>query len=286
MSDKKIPQEEKMSRLRKLSKKRWFYPAVYLCAAAIVMIGSLWIQHSMSDNQHKDKGQVAINKDGKEAVPVNSAKEVFQMPVADKDAVKVAVPFYDVNADEAKQAAALVNYNNSYVPNKGICIVAKDNKSFDVEASMSGKVVKAEKDDLLGYVVEIEHGDGVKTVYESLGTLEVENGQTVSQGQVIGTAGSNKYMQDIGTHVYFELRKNDVAVNPEEYFEKGLASLDNVKATDNVAKDNSANDQGNSNNQDGGTNDDSKTKENTTSPDESSTSIDQNDQMDMDNTNS
>ncbi|MGV3488642.1 MAG: peptidoglycan DD-metalloendopeptidase family protein, partial [Tuberibacillus sp.] len=215
MSDKKTtPQEEQISKLRKLSRKRWFYPAVYLCAAAIVMIGSLWIQHSLSDNQNKDKGKVAMDKGNKEAIPVNSAKEVFQWPVTNKDAVKVAVPFYDVKADAAEQAAALVNYNNTYVPNKGLCIVAKDNKEFDVAAAMSGKVVKAKKDDLLGYVVEIEHKNGVKTVYQSLGSIAVEDGQAVSQGDVIGTSGTDKYMPDLGPHLHFELRKDGVAVDP------------------------------------------------------------------------
>lgn len=245
MSDKnKTPQEEQISKLRKLSRKRWFYPAVYLCAAAIVMIGSLWIQHSMSDNQQKDKGHTAISQKGNDAVPVNSAKEVFNWPVTHKDAVKVAVPFFDVNADADAQAAALVNYDNSYVTSKGICLVANDNKSFDVAASMSGKVVKAEKDDILGNVVEIDHGDGVVTVYESLGTMAVEKGQKVTQGEVIGTAGTDKFMQDLGIHLHFELRKDGVAVDPQAYFLKGLASLDNVakeKAPNDTNKDNSSN---------------------------------------------
>jgi stage II sporulation protein Q len=298
MTDKnKTPQEEQqISKMRKLSRKRWFYPAVYLCAAAIVMIGSLWIQHSMSNNQHKDnKGQVAINKDKNDAVPVNSAKEVFQWPVTNKDNVKVAVPFYDVNADADQQAAALVNYNNSYVTSKGICLVANDNKSFDVAASMSGKVVKAEKDDLLGYVVEIEHANGIDTVYESLGTIAVEKGQTVQQGEVIGTAGTDKYMKDLGVHLHFEIRKDGVAVDPQAYFLKGLASLESAKISGDKASEKNTNDQiskDNKNNMENNMNndsnmdrskDDSKTKENSTSPDESSTSTDQSDQTDASN---
>lgn len=271
MSDKKTtPQEEQISKLRKLTKKRWFYPAVYLCAAAVVMIGSLWIQHSMSDNQHKEKGQTALHQGKNEAIPVNSAKEVFKWPVADKNAVKVAVPFYDVNADATEQAAALLNYDNTFVPNKGICIVSNDNKSFDVMASMSGKVVKAQKDDLLGYVVDIEHKDGVHTIYQSLASIAVEEGQTVTQGDVIGTAGTEKLMTDLGPHLHFEIRKDGVAVNPTDYFQKGLASLDDVnKATEKTSVDKQNNNDSESN-----------VKENTPSPEESSTSTDQGDQTD------
>lgn len=264
MSDeKKTPQEVKITRLRKLTRKRWFYPAVYLSAVAIVLAAAFLIQHSLNDRKPNanEHGKTALNQKDKEAIPVTGAKEVFQWPVLDKDSVEIAMPFYDVNADEKEQEAALVNYNNTYVPNKGICIVAKDGKSFDVTASVSGKVVRAEKDDLLGYVVEIQHKDGVNTVYDSLGSIAVEKGQTVSQGDVIGTAGENKFMKDLGVHLHFEIRKDGVAVDPVAYFQKTVASLDKVTKTNNKATgeksgsgDDTRNDNGAKNN-DGSNND-------------------------------
>ncbi|MGV3488476.1 MAG: M23 family metallopeptidase, partial [Tuberibacillus sp.] len=111
-----------------------------------------------------------------------------------------------------------------------------------------------------------------------LGSIAVEDGQAVSQGDVIGTSGTDKYMPDLGPHLHFELRKDGVAVDPASYFQKGLASLDNIKTTTaDVAKENST-DNGSNSNMD--RDNSSKTKEGTTSEDESSTSIDQGDQMD------
>lgn len=232
MSDnKKTPQEEKTSKLRKLTRNRWFYPAVYLCAAAVVMITVLWVQNDMAGHQAQkgDKGKVATKHNEHKAVPAGIMKEEFKWPVADKDGVKIAQSFYDFNGDSAEQEAALVNYDNTYTTNKGINFVANDNKSFDVTASMSGKVVQVKKDPILGYVVELKHKDGVTTMYQSLASVAVENNQSVKQGDVIGTAGTDKYNKDAGVHLHFEIRKDGVPVDPVAYFQKGIEDV--VKST-------------------------------------------------------
>ena len=77
---------------------------------------------------------------------------------------------------EAEQEKALVFYNNTYSPNKGIDIAAKNGKEFNVVA-LSGTVTKAEKDSLLGYVVTVDSGNGVAVSYQSLGSVKVEKVQ-------------------------------------------------------------------------------------------------------------
>mgnify|MGYP001953830701 CR=1 FL=1 len=238
--EKKNPQEESQNKkLRKLTRKRWFYPALYLVVVALIVSAVLWSQSGMNDpkaDNNKNEDNVALNQDDNDAVPVVGADEVFKWPVADENAVEVVTPFYDVNGDPEDQQKALVTFNNTTSQNTGVCIAAKDGKAFDVEASMSGKVVKAEKDPTLGYVVVIEHEDGVKTMYESLASVKVKKGEQVSQGQVLGTAGKSQYNVAAGTHVHFEIRKDDRPVNPVSYFQKGLASLENVKGTGNDAQ--------------------------------------------------
>ncbi|MFC7391848.1 peptidoglycan DD-metalloendopeptidase family protein [Scopulibacillus cellulosilyticus] len=238
MTDKKDPrlsrEEAEKWRLRKLTRKRWFLPAVYLGVAALIVAGALVFEKDGVHNQSGEKNHannIAMNKKDKEAVPVNSMKENFKWPVENKNAVSVVQPFYDPKASEEEQAAALVNYNHSYTQNTGIDIAAKNNKTFAVTAAMSGKVVKAEKDNLLGNVVEIKHKNGVTTMYESLASMTVKPGDTVSQGEEIGKAGQCDFNKDAGVHVHFEIRKDGTAVNPEKYFSKGLSSLDNVNKT-------------------------------------------------------
>lgn len=68
-----------------------------------------------------------------------------------------------------------------------------------------------------GYYVMIEHNDGTTTLYGHLhqGTVAVENGDTVKQGQVIGLMGSTG--QSTGNHLHFEVRVNGSRVDPLNY---------------------------------------------------------------------
>lgn len=68
-----------------------------------------------------------------------------------------------------------------------------------------------------GEYVVINHHDGTMTLYAHMlsGSRTVEEGQKVSQGQVIGTVGSTG--NSTGPHLHFEVRKNGYCVNPLPY---------------------------------------------------------------------
>ena len=57
----------------------------------------------------------------------------------------------------------------------------------------------------------LDHGGGVESVYAYLGAVQVQPGDTVSPGTVIGTASENG---DIS--VYFEMREAGKAIDPAE----------------------------------------------------------------------
>jgi murein DD-endopeptidase MepM/ murein hydrolase activator NlpD len=59
-------------------------------------------------------------------------------------------------------------------------------------------------------------GNRLYTLYGHLSSVSVSQGQTVSQGQVIGYSGNtgNSY----GAHLHFEVRVNGTAVNAMSYF--------------------------------------------------------------------
>ena len=63
-----------------------------------------------------------------------------------------------------------------------------------------------------GYYVEIDHGNGYKTLYGHMSSIAVSQGQAVTQGQVIGYVGATGYAT--GPHLDFRLKQNGKYVNP------------------------------------------------------------------------
>lgn len=214
------------SKVQQFFRKRWVFPAIYLMAAAVILTAVLWYQN-ISNNVAEDlqNNQDEIALDEQEAVEVNATKENFNMPAVDPEVVSVVKKFYDPNATTEEQEAALVFYNNTYRMNKGIDIAREDQKQFDVVASLSGTVTKAEKDPILGFVVEIEHENDVVTVYQSLAEASVQAGDKVEQNEVIGKSGENLYNEEDGNHVHFEIRQAGTAVNPESFMGKPVTSI-------------------------------------------------------------
>lgn len=220
----------KKSILRRIQNKRWALPAIYIASAALILAGAIWAQNSFNDSADnsidKEEATGLGNNMEEPAIEVNSHLEKINMPIADSQLAVIKKEFYDKEADKEKRAAALVFYNNRVMQNKGLDIAAKDGGAFDVVASLSGKVNKVKEDSLLGNEVEIEHENGVVTRYQSITDIKVAVGDEVKQGAVIAKAGRSLLNEEAGTHVHFEIRQDDVALNPNAIFGSQLASLE------------------------------------------------------------
>ncbi|WP_040207078.1 M23 family metallopeptidase [Neobacillus jeddahensis] len=229
MREEENKRSSQSSSIKRFFKKRWVFPAIYIASAAIILTGVLWYQASSSDTDKYDyKSTDIAGKNDTPAVEVNKPLENFKMPVKSADDAVVKTKFYDFQGKAEDQEAALVFYNNRYEPNQGIDITTKKDESFDVTASLSGTVTRVEEDATLGNVIEIEHDKGIVTQYQSVKDIKVKVGEEVKQNQVIAKAGQSLFNEKAGTHVHFEIRKDGVAVNPTEYFEKSLDALSEV----------------------------------------------------------
>ncbi|MCX6734386.1 MAG: M23 family metallopeptidase [Candidatus Peregrinibacteria bacterium] len=89
-------------------------------------------------------------------------------------------------------------------------------------AAAGGTVVKASSGTWgggYGNHVIIDHGNGVKTLYGHMDSLNVVEGQYVNQGDVIGVMGHTGHVYGVtGIHLHWEVIVNGVKVNPIGYY--------------------------------------------------------------------
>jgi len=70
-----------------------------------------------------------------------------------------------------------------------------------------------------GNVVEVDHGNGLVTRYGHLSAFLVKEGQIVATGTPIAKVGSTG--RSTGPHLHFEVRRDDNAVNPQQFLNVG-----------------------------------------------------------------
>ena len=84
---------------------------------------------------------------------------------------------------------------------------------------MGGTIKSIKNDPRYGLTVIIEHVNGFTTVYSNLLTAEfVKVGETVTQGQSIGTVGNTASFEILDPpHLHFEILKDNKQVDPISY---------------------------------------------------------------------
>ncbi len=95
----------------------------------------------------------------------------------------------------------------------------------DVFATGDGVVETVEKS-YYGYgnTVIINHGFGYKTVYSHLSAFKVKQGEKIKRGQLIAKTGNTG--KSTSPHLHYEVRKNNVPINPIHFFFNDLTPED------------------------------------------------------------
>jgi len=95
----------------------------------------------------------------------------------------------------------------------GLDISAPLNSKVYVTAD--GVVVSTGNDSLHGNNILVSHSDGLRTWYMHLNKINVEKGDKVEKGQVIGFVGTTG--RSTGSHLHYEVLKNGVSIDPTPY---------------------------------------------------------------------
>jgi len=98
----------------------------------------------------------------------------------------------------------------------GIDIAAPPGKKF--VSAEDGKVIFIGRKGGYGLTIIIQHSKGYKTLYGHCLIALVKKGQYVKKGQVIGRVGESGL--STGPHLHFEIRKNEVAIDPTTLINK------------------------------------------------------------------
>lgn len=81
-----------------------------------------------------------------------------------------------------------------------------------IRAAGRGEVADAGEDDVYGYYVLIDHGDGTQTMYGHASELFVRAGDPVERNEVIALTGSTG--RSTAPHLHFEVRQDGSPIDP------------------------------------------------------------------------
>lgn len=104
----------------------------------------------------------------------------------------------------------------SYKGHQGVDIKAAS--GTPVRAAADGVVKFAGWESGYGYLIRINHGNGLETRYGHNSRLLVHVGQTVHKGQIICYSGNTGVTT--GPHLHYEVRLNNKPINPTQFLKR------------------------------------------------------------------
>ena len=148
---------------------------------------------------------------------INEVEDKKPMKPFLEESVSKEKDYYRKDDDVNTQNNSLMYYEKTYMPSTGI--LYSSNEGFDVVASIDGTINKIGQDNILGNYVIIEHSNGYKTTYYSLGEIAVKEKDMVVKGDVIGISGTNKLESTENKYnVLFETYHDGYLMDPEDFY--------------------------------------------------------------------
>ena len=201
--------------MKKRKLKGFVLPTLYMLITisiftSIVLLGSNYNFEEKNYNYGTD-----ALKDTTQSVLVEDeiASNKVESPVDSKKAV-ISIHFYNKDASEELQQESLIYYENTYLPNTGVLYTGDE--AFEVKTVYAGKVSEILDDEFFGKYVVVEHTSNLRTYYYGLEDIEVNVGDELTSGAVLGFSKVNEIMNNKNSFL-LEVYHNNELINPEEF---------------------------------------------------------------------
>ncbi|MCR4943401.1 MAG: M23 family metallopeptidase [Clostridium sp.] len=195
----------------------------------LIVIGLKYVAVESASSEFYDLSKEVLDKD------IDVGSFVMNLDILDNDNYKEkALDYIDevksqisgertlkelIKEDYIQPVSGKIKYING--ESKGVAISANDNE--EVNAAYGGVVEEVVTNDDNKYIL-INHGNGTETYYESLSEINVEAGQIVDKGEVIGKCGNIDMTDKKGLIFKFIYLGNEK--NPSDVMD--LSSLEEV----------------------------------------------------------
>lgn len=154
----------------------------------------------------------------------------FSPPDDDRDIQKLTPSdiYEKPNIAMRSPVTGIITKNFIPIDHTGLTVTTTQNTS--VLAALDGAVIYSGPFRSYDQMIIVRHEKGLHTVYANVGTPTVQNGSMVSKGDFLSTISKN-------TNFYFEIRNNNVPINPSAYF-KSVDVGDHIIEIKNGSKSN------------------------------------------------
>ena len=185
------------------------------------------VENNAVNDKHTNKDTETTEKSGavkEEAadLPVSENISVVDSTAEETPKAPSYLPPVNLNTATVSKPYSMdmVIYNKTldqYMTHPGIDLEAPSGSG--VNAIAEGTVTAVYEDDAYGTSIEITHPNGLLSKYACLETASlVEQGDTISQGQQIGTVGKTALYESLdSSHLHFELYQDGKLCDPADY---------------------------------------------------------------------
>lgn len=196
--------------MRKRKLKKYVLPSLSGILLSIIVICLGLMSKNLSNNVRYEYDDI---QEVETVLPVYEEVKKIAKPVEDN--INITNKYYSKDDEKKVQQESLIFFNDTYMPSTGFSYTASE--SFKAYNTYDGVIKSIEKDELLGNVVTIDHGNNIITIYYSIDNIGYKVGDLVPGGEIIGDSAKNQIYGE-SYALLFEVSIDGKLINPDNFF--------------------------------------------------------------------